>query len=1091
MKLNKLSLILSLSMVTLVARYPLQALEKSDGINWVSTYGSSGTSTITGSCDSINDAERLVDNNVIAAGTFDGNKVNDRKSDGALMLYDNMGNLQWEKQIGGSKADSFNAVTASNHGGYVAVGVSQSDDGEMLNLNKGGKDGVIAKFDDEGNIEKIDTFGGDDSDELKDIINTYDGGYVAVGYTHSINGNLADTDKNETDRDAVIVKYDQNLNIQWVKTAGGTGGSATVKKQDEFSKVITCIDGGFLAVGFSNADDGDLDGISLGGKDAFVVKFDENGNKQWVKTYGGSKDDVVNSIYPALSEKGNADRNGQDVKNNGYVLVGTTNSADGTFGTTNESNNSYILKIDEDGNPEWVDTLENSEAATGDDIVATNEGYTITGTLSNNDLDFTGVTSYGKQDVFVAYYSKEGKRLNIVSFGGNDKDTVNSIILGANNDYLVCGNTASTDSIFSENRSGKYDGYLLSIESSVIEKDINEKYLVPVVAWKANEDIPSMMAPMLYKEAYVEKINDSYQITVYFINANIMGSQVSASTLGAVSYFYQNEFQPAVNDQYDKTTQVKTTIIKADSLDSPILIHIEDAMGDIRLSFDKNKMETAETPPYFAPIEITVPDFNATWKTNLGGSDEDFTTDMAVTPDGHLLVVGQTYSNDIDFENKLKGASSAFVYEFDAVGKKIASHTIGGNEWDTIAYASSIDVQSDGYVVAGSYVDGAYVEPNGDFEVLNTENSIHGQTDTFVAKYDYDHNLIWIKGFSGSNHDQAKHIKATKDGGCLVLIETNSNDGDMQDLNKGLFDLIVVKYNKDGNVEWQKSIGGRNIESASFGLDILDNGDILLGGITSSGSGDFTDVDYYGDLFDLFVAKISSDGNLIWIKTYGGEKNEYGNSLIVTNDGGFIMTGNTKSTTGTFENCGTAYDNAFVIKCNSSGEVEWKDVIKSTENSEGVSITEINQQYYLLGNSRGTDFDFENLNKGSMDVFVATYSLDGKRTSLQTIGGSEADYANKIIALNNYQISILLDGKSDDGDFKEMNLGGSDGSLLIYDYCEKPDGSNNDNINNSITESDIIDKKDSVVTGDDLSVVILAIMGLCALTVFSLKIKKN
>lgn len=1091
MKLNKLSLVLSLSVVTSLVSYPLQALEKDKEINWVTTYGSSGSSTIAGSYDSINDIENLVDNKIIAAGTFDGNKVNERKSDGALMLYDSKGNLQWEKQIGGSKADSFNAVTASNHGGYVTVGVSQSNDGEMLDLNKGGKDGVIAKFDDDGNVEKITTFGGSDSDELKDVVNTYDGGYVAVGYTHSVDGDLADTSKNEIDRDAVIIKYDQNLSIQWVKTAGGTGGSAAVKKQDEFSKVITCNDGGFLAVGFSNAEDGDLAEISLGGKDAFVVKFDEHGNKQWVKTYGGSKDDIVNSVYPALSDRGNTDRDNQVIKNNGYVLVGTTNSIDGTFGSTNGTNNSYILKIDEDGNPEWADTLENSEAATGEDIIATSEGYMITGTLSNNDLDFTGVTSYGKQDVFVAYYSKEGKRMNIASFGGNDKDTVNSIIAGVNDDYLVCGNTSSTDNIFTENRSGKYDGYLLSIAGSMIERDINEKYLVPVVAWKANDDTPSMMAAMLYKDAYVEKVNDSYQITVYFINANIMGSQVSASTLGDVSYQYQNEFYPAINDQYDKITQVKTTTVKADSLDIPILIHIEDAMGDIRLSFDKNKMEVTETPPYFAPVEVTVPDFNVTWKTNLGGSDEDFTTDMAVTPSGHLLVVGQTYSNDIDFKNMLKGASSAFIYEFDATGKKIAGHTIGGSEWDTIAYASSIDVQNDGYVVTGSYVDGAYVVPNGDFEQLNTKDSIHGQTDTFVAKYDYDHNLIWMKGFSGSNHDQAKHIKATADGGCLVLIETNSNDGDMQELNKGLFDLVVVKYNKDGNVEWQRTIGGRNIESAGFGLDVLANGDILLGGITSSGSGDFTDVDYYGDLFDLFVAKISSDGNLIWLKTYGGEKNEYGNNLLATADGGFVMTGNTKSTTGTFENKGTGYDNAFIIKCNDTGEVEWKDVIKSTENSEGISVTEINQQYYLLGDSRGTDFDFENLNKGSRDAFVATYSLDGKRTSLQTIGGSEAEYAHKIIALNNYQVSILLETKSNDGDYKDMNLGGYDGSLLTYDYQEKPNDFNDNNVNNGIKENDVIDKMESVVTGDDLPVVILAIMALGALTVFSFKIKKN
>ena len=80
MKLNKLSLVLSLSVVTSLVSYPLQALEKDKEINWVTTYGSSGSSTIAGSYDIINDIENLVDNKIIAAGTFDGNKVNERKS---------------------------------------------------------------------------------------------------------------------------------------------------------------------------------------------------------------------------------------------------------------------------------------------------------------------------------------------------------------------------------------------------------------------------------------------------------------------------------------------------------------------------------------------------------------------------------------------------------------------------------------------------------------------------------------------------------------------------------------------------------------------------------------------------------------------------------------------------------------------------------------------------------------------------------------------------------------------------------------------------------------------------------------------------
>ena len=51
--------------------------------------------------------------------------------------------------------------------------------------------------------------------------------------------------------------------------------------------------------------------------------------------------------------------------------------------------------------------------------------------------------------------------------------------------------------------------------------------------------------------------------------------------------------------------------------------------------------------------------------------------------------------------------------------------------------------------------------------------------DTFIAKYDSNSKLIWMSNFSGSANDQVKQIKATDDGGIAVLIETNSNDGDM------------------------------------------------------------------------------------------------------------------------------------------------------------------------------------------------------------------------------------------------------------------------------------------------------------------------
>ena len=141
--LNKaLISVLSLGMIVSMCSITVNAVETDNVANWVTMYGDNGNNSITP--DTVNDAERLINGDIIATGTFDGNKVTGieqakGKSDGAVMLYDKNGQIKWETLIGGSAADSFNAVTEANDGSYVAVGVSQSNDGNLANLNKGGK----------------------------------------------------------------------------------------------------------------------------------------------------------------------------------------------------------------------------------------------------------------------------------------------------------------------------------------------------------------------------------------------------------------------------------------------------------------------------------------------------------------------------------------------------------------------------------------------------------------------------------------------------------------------------------------------------------------------------------------------------------------------------------------------------------------------------------------------------------------------------------------------------------------------------------------------------------------------------------------
>ena len=1043
MKKNKtLSLLVTGALLVPNLIAPIYASEN-NFVKWSKLIGSTGgTSASLAYSDTVSHVETLIDGNLLVAGTFDGNKVtgNDKlkgKSDGYIAKYSTTGEEIFSTLIGGNNAEVLNYAIASNHGGYVAVGYTQSNDQDFDTLLKGGKDGFVVKLDEEGKIEKLVTFGGTDADEFKMILNDLDGGYIAVGYTHSTNGDLENI-KDTTDRDAVIVKYDQDLNIQWTTTVGGSQGS----KMDEFNSVVRT-DDGYFAVGYANSNGDDLEGIHLGKKDILVVKFDESGKKLWVKTYGGSLDDTANIVLNTARNNEDSGRarivQEEDVKDQGLIIAGSTASTDGTFTSKeNEGTNSFILRLDYDGNVIFEDTLASTSVNKATGLKVVEDGFVLSGTYSSNDLDFTGQNLNGKQNVYVSYYSKTGNRLNINSFGGNNSDEVLGIERAANEDYIVYGKTTSNNE-FATGLQGKVDGFIANVDGDQVLSYTTEKYLVPVKAIKAKEDSASMMAPMLYEKAYVEKEGDQYLVTFYFQNATIMGSTVSSKTLGAVSYDDHGTLVPALYDEYDEKTQIKTTQIRADSLDDPIGIHIEDAMGDIRLSFSFDQKEETETPPYFEPVEITVPDFDESYKTAIGGSDYDYVNDTATLANGNTVIVGQTYSNDGDFENIRKGGSSGFVLEYDQNHKIINKMLIGGTEYDSIAYISGIAPTDDGgYFIAGSYSEGVGVDPTGDFASLNTEGSVHGKQDTFIARYNANHEQLWIKGFSGSEYDQAKSIKATPDGGSITLIETNSNDGDMLDKNAGLFDLALVKYDASGNLQWTQYINGRNIESSHSGIDVLANGNYVVAGIYSSTDGTFTEADRYGNLFDLFACEIDSDGHILSTHTYGGDSNEYFNEVKATSDGGFIMVGDTKSSTDTF--AGSAgYDNAYVLKCNANFEKEWVKVLKSTDKSDAVSIIETDENYYVLGDTRGNDFDFENLSKGNMDIFLAKLDKSGNLLEVKTIGGVDADYAVRLNQINTYQLGILTYSESTNGDFTDMNRGKFDGDYFVYDFTTKPE----------------------------------------------------
>ena len=1045
--------------------------EENGPVNWTSLIGGPGAkgSIVGTNADNVNETRALTDGGSIAAGAYDGKALDNPPEgvkgdvDAVLTRLDASGNIVWQQFAGGSKGDFFNSVIDTNDGGFLAVGRTQSEDGDVDGKARGGNDGFIVKFDSEGNQQKAVTFGGSDRDELFSVQHALDGsGYIVVGSTSSTDGDLANANAHGG-TDAVIAKLDNDLNVRWVTAIGGsetdkfsaaTIVQAAVAPADDGTTVD--VTDGYLAVGTTKSTDGDFEGTSLGGDDAVVAKFTLDGQLEWLHTFGGAGDDSATAIdrVPETSVLDQA-TGITTITNNGYVISGTTDSNEGTFaaqkqtGTADESiDSAFLLRLDAQGETTWANVLEGSADVTGDRVLSTPEGFLLAGTVKANDegandTDFTGTQAFGKKDIYVSLYADNGARLNLFTFGGSDDDTLRGLAGGSESNYYLTGATKSADGQFA-GMQGRLDGFVISLDSAGLTSYAEEKLLVPVSALKATTDEPSMMSPMLYKDAYVEKSGEQYTVTVYFTDADMMGSTVNSSILGDVSYERDGKMVAADPDFWDLTTHVKSSTMVLKSLDAPVPVNIKGTMGDIRLNFTPGEARPTDIPPYFEPIKVEAPDFPATWKTTFGGTDYEYGADVAKLANGNLAVVGQTYSQDGDFAGLQRGPACAYISIRTAAGEAVKTFELGGLEDNFVAYASSVAATSDGgFIVTGGYTPPEGSAPTGDFAGLATETSTHGGIDGFIARFDAEGNQQWMTGFSGSQHDQIRQVKELADGSFVISAETLSDDGDMGGIAQGLFDVAVAKYSADGQRQWVKSISGGSLDSTDFGLDAMADGNLLITGITVPATDGGTYIpgldESFGGTFDLCAAKLSTqDGSVQWIHAYGGNADDYLGSAVATSDGGFLVTGQTKSTTNTFGGTGTGYMNSFLMKCNAAGDVEWSRFIKSTEASEGRRILELDDRYVLVGDSRGTDFDFKGLNKGSSDVFVAEYTKDGDRTKLENIGGTLDEYTVQVMAPNDYQVLVLSDAESNDGDWTDMNQGKSDSALLAYDYREAP-----------------------------------------------------
>jgi hypothetical protein len=271
--------------------------------------------------------------------------------------------------------------------------------------------------------------------------------------------------------------------------------------------------------------------------------------------------------------------------------------------------------------------------------------------------------------------------------------------------------------------------------------------------------------------------------------------------------------------------------------------------------------------------------------------------------------------------------------------------------------------------------------------------------DASVARYDANGNVIWNKTYGGTGQDVANRIINTPDGGFLVSAETNSQDGDVK-LNHGAFDLWVFKLDANGNLIWEKTFGGA-ADDILGGIATCSDGGYMLSGMSKSNATGDVPASHGNE--DIFVVKLDAAGNKVWTKTFGGTLREDAGSVIGDTDGGCIIAACTNSSDGDLVGRKQNLNrDMWVFKLNKDGQIVWKTTLGGGREDFANSLARLpNGNIAIAGSSESNNGDVAG-NLGGHDVWVVVLNSRGKKLWQRTFGSYTGDY--------NSDIKVTADG---------------------------------------------------------------------------------
>lgn len=416
---------------------------------------------------------------------------------------------------------------------------------------------------------------------------------------------------------------DDFQNVAWTLSFGGAG-------DDSARSLIQTNDGGYAILGMTNSTDGDLALKALPVNDYWLVKLDDQGNLDWQKTYGGSRDDQGQQII--------------QTSDGGYAITGYAMSDDGD-GSNNEGfHDNWILRLDASGNILWERSFGFSGHDHSYDLVETADGgfffsgfLDVTSSNGEGSTDKNSLTAHGVGEFWGTKIDGDGNLEWRKFFGGTNNDRSFGVVNAHDGGYILAGASESDDFDITDPK-GSYDFWAVKVDkngSFVWENSFGGTGIDQAQDIMATPDGGYVIVGNTFSSD-TQITKNQGQSDVWLIKIDDDGELLWQKSFGGSGFDAAHSVRP---------TEDNGLLICGNS---------KSFDGDVSENFGENDIWIFKTDA----------SGNVQWEKSFGGLGLDFGYDAIETNNGTIVLIGETASQDFP-EVQSKGGIDMVVLSFN------------------------------------------------------------------------------------------------------------------------------------------------------------------------------------------------------------------------------------------------------------------------------------------------------------------------------------------------------------------------------------------------------------------------------------------